>query len=38
MAQLPIRPPNWLEEFRKFIEADYEKFGAVIRSGNISSD
>jgi tripartite-type tricarboxylate transporter receptor subunit TctC len=26
------------EEFRKFIEADYEKFGAVIRAGNISSD
>jgi tripartite-type tricarboxylate transporter receptor subunit TctC len=26
------------EEFRKFIEADYEKFGAVIRASNISSD
>jgi tripartite-type tricarboxylate transporter receptor subunit TctC len=26
------------DEFRKFIEADYEKFGAVIRASNISSD
>ena len=26
------------DDFRKFIEADYEKLGAVIRAGNISSD
>lgn len=26
------------EEFRKFLEADYEKFGAVVRSAHISSE
>lgn len=26
------------EDFRKFIEADYDKFGAVIRANNITSD
>ena len=27
-----------VEEFRKFVEADYEKLGAVIRANNIRSD
>jgi len=26
------------DEFRKFIDADYDKFGAVIKANNISSD
>jgi tripartite-type tricarboxylate transporter receptor subunit TctC len=36
LAMAPLAGSS--EEFRRFIEADYEKFGAVIRANHISSD